>query len=190
MKIDFALTTLSSTTLPSTMKNRCKKKQMHNWRLLEGNSQSNKVDVLEASSRCGICNSDVAPSLRVSPETGPADCNPFSGEGLKDITGTSSISPPSEWSASQFILNVLSSRWMKLSISLFSLGRRLFDWNIEVGFSAIVVWFKWVWNSRFSMDVIVRSNNNPVNDMIAPVSWLINDLDKVIKTKSTQSLFG
>ena len=25
------------------------------------------------------------------------------------------------------------------------------------------------------MDVIVRSNNNPVNDMTAPVSWLIND---------------
>ena len=37
------------------------------------------------------------------------------------------------------------------------------------------------------MDVIVRSNNNPVNDMTAPVSWLINDLDKAIKTKSTQS---
>ena len=30
------------------------------------------------------------------------------------------------------------------------------------------------------------SNNNPVNDMTAPVSWLINDLDKAIKTKSTQ----
>ena len=29
------------------------------------------------------------------------------------------------------------------------------------------------------MDVIVRSNNNPVNDM----SGLINDLDKVIKTR-------
>ena len=40
------------------------------------------------------------------------------------------------------------------------------------------------------MDVIVRSNNNPVNDMTATVSWLINDLDKAIKTKSTQSLFG
>ena len=40
------------------------------------------------------------------------------------------------------------------------------------------------------MDVIVRSNNSPVNDMTAPVSWLINDLDKVIKTKSSQSLFG
>ena len=31
------------------------------------------------------------------------------------------------------------------------------------------------------MDVIVRSNNNPVNDMTAPVSWLINDLGKVIR---------
>ena len=40
------------------------------------------------------------------------------------------------------------------------------------------------------MDVIVRSNNNPVNDMTAPVSWLINYLDKAIKTKSTLSLFG
>ena len=36
------------------------------------------------------------------------------------------------------------------------------------------------------MDAIVRSNNDPVNDMTAPVSWLINDLDKVIKTKSSQ----
>ena len=40
------------------------------------------------------------------------------------------------------------------------------------------------------MDVIVRSNNDPVNDMTAPVSELINDLDKVIKPKSSQSLFG
>ena len=40
------------------------------------------------------------------------------------------------------------------------------------------------------MDVIVRSNNNPVNDMTAPTSGLINDLDKVTKTKSSQSLFG
>ena len=39
------------------------------------------------------------------------------------------------------------------------------------------------------MDVIIRSNNNPVNDMTAPVSGP-NDLDKVIKTKSSQSLFG
>ena len=36
------------------------------------------------------------------------------------------------------------------------------------------------------MDVIVRSNNKPVNDMTAPVSELINDLDMVIKTKSSQ----
>ena len=35
------------------------------------------------------------------------------------------------------------------------------------------------------MAVIVRLNNNPVNDMTAPVSWLINYLDKAIKTKST-----
>ena len=40
------------------------------------------------------------------------------------------------------------------------------------------------------MDVNVRSNNNTVNDMTAPVSGLIIDLDKVIKTKSCQSLFG
>ena len=40
------------------------------------------------------------------------------------------------------------------------------------------------------MDFVVRSDNNPVNDMTAPVSWLINDLDKFIKTKSTQNLFG
>ena len=40
------------------------------------------------------------------------------------------------------------------------------------------------------MDVIIRSNNYPVNDMTAPVSGIINDSDKVIKTKSSQSLFG
>ena len=40
------------------------------------------------------------------------------------------------------------------------------------------------------MDVIIRSNKNPVNDMAAHMSGLINDLDKVIKTKSSQSLFG
>ena len=33
------------------------------------------------------------------------------------------------------------------------------------------------------MDVIVRSNNNAVNDMKAPVSGLIRDLDKVTKTQ-------
>ena len=40
------------------------------------------------------------------------------------------------------------------------------------------------------MDVIVRSNNKPINDMAALMSGLINDLDKVMKTKSSQSLFG
>ena len=33
------------------------------------------------------------------------------------------------------------------------------------------------------MDVIITSNNNPVNDMTALMSGLINDLDKAIKTK-------
>ena len=40
------------------------------------------------------------------------------------------------------------------------------------------------------MDVNVRSNSYPVNDLTTSVSWLINDLDKVIKTNSSQSLFG
>ena len=40
------------------------------------------------------------------------------------------------------------------------------------------------------MDVIVRLNNNPVNDITKLLSGFINDLDKVIKTKSNQSLFG
>ena len=40
------------------------------------------------------------------------------------------------------------------------------------------------------MDVIVRSNNNPVNDMTVPVSWLINNLDKAMKSKSSQRLLG
>ena len=40
------------------------------------------------------------------------------------------------------------------------------------------------------MDVIVRSNNNPVYDMTAHMIGLINDLDKAMKTKSSQSLFG
>ena len=34
------------------------------------------------------------------------------------------------------------------------------------------------------------SNNNPVNNMTAPVSGFINDMNKVIKTNSSQSLFG
>ena len=40
------------------------------------------------------------------------------------------------------------------------------------------------------MDVNVRSNDNTVNDMTTPMSGLINELDKVIKTRSSQSLFG
>ena len=40
------------------------------------------------------------------------------------------------------------------------------------------------------MDVIVRSNNNPVNYMTSHMSGLINDLDKVMKIKSSHSLFG
>ena len=33
------------------------------------------------------------------------------------------------------------------------------------------------------MDIFVSSDKNAVNDMTAPMSWLANDLDKVIKTK-------
>ena len=40
------------------------------------------------------------------------------------------------------------------------------------------------------MDVIVRSNNYPVNDMTVLMSGLINDLDTAMKLKSSQSLFG
>ena len=40
------------------------------------------------------------------------------------------------------------------------------------------------------MDVNGRSNNDPVNHMTAPLSGLTNYMDKVIKTKSCQSLFG
>ena len=40
------------------------------------------------------------------------------------------------------------------------------------------------------MDVIVRSNNDPVSDMTAPVSRFSNDFDKDAKTKSSQALFG
>ena len=36
----------------------------------------------------------------------------------------------------------------------------------------------------------VWSNNNPVNDVTAQMSGLINDLDKATKTKSSQSLIG
>ena len=40
------------------------------------------------------------------------------------------------------------------------------------------------------MDVIIRSIYIPVNDMTALKSGLINDLYKVIKTQSSQSLLG
>ena len=40
------------------------------------------------------------------------------------------------------------------------------------------------------MDVIVRSNNIPVNDMTALMNALINDFNKVMKTKSSHGLFG
>ena len=40
------------------------------------------------------------------------------------------------------------------------------------------------------MDVIVRSNNNLINDMTELISGLINDLDEVINTKSNLSVFG
>ena len=40
------------------------------------------------------------------------------------------------------------------------------------------------------MDVIIRSNNDPVIEITAPVSGLINDLDTAMKTKCSQSLFG
>ena len=38
------------------------------------------------------------------------------------------------------------------------------------------------------MDVIVRSNNNPVNDINAPMSALINDLDKVFLVSDCNGL--
>ena len=40
------------------------------------------------------------------------------------------------------------------------------------------------------MDVIVRWNNYPVNDMIAPMSGHINDLDMAIKTTSIYIVLG
>ena len=39
------------------------------------------------------------------------------------------------------------------------------------------------------IDVIIRSNNDPVN-VSALKSGLINDLDKGMNTKGSQSLFG
>ena len=40
------------------------------------------------------------------------------------------------------------------------------------------------------MDVIVRSNNKPVNYLTTHVRGLIYDLDKAMKTKSSQGMFG
>ena len=40
------------------------------------------------------------------------------------------------------------------------------------------------------MYVVIRSNNNPVNDITADMSGPINDLDNAIKNKSSHSLFG
>ena len=39
------------------------------------------------------------------------------------------------------------------------------------------------------MDVVIRSNNKPVNDVTAHIGRLINDLYKVIKTKRSQGTF-
>ena len=44
-----------------------------------------------------------------------------------------------------------------------------------------------------SGEIALKNNNYYYyyyNDMTAPVSGLINDLDEAIKTKSSQSLFG
>ena len=40
------------------------------------------------------------------------------------------------------------------------------------------------------MDVVARSYNNTVNDVTVPMSGLVNDLDKIMETMSSQSLFG
>ena len=40
------------------------------------------------------------------------------------------------------------------------------------------------------MDVIIRSNNNSVNDMTTLMCGLINDLVKAMKSKSSQSQLG
>ena len=40
------------------------------------------------------------------------------------------------------------------------------------------------------MDVIIRSNINSVNDMTALMIGFINDLEKAMKIKSSQSMFG
>ena len=40
------------------------------------------------------------------------------------------------------------------------------------------------------MDVIITSNNNLVNGMTTLMNGPINDMDKVIKSKSSQSMFA
>ena len=40
------------------------------------------------------------------------------------------------------------------------------------------------------MNVVVRSNNNSVNDINAAMSGIINDLAKVIRTNSSQILLA
>ena len=40
------------------------------------------------------------------------------------------------------------------------------------------------------MDVIVRSNYNPANEMTAHMSGLIYDIDKVAWTKSSQYIYS
>ena len=39
------------------------------------------------------------------------------------------------------------------------------------------------------MDVVVKSNINPVHDMTKHMSGLVIDLDKVMNTKSSQSVW-
>ena len=34
----------------------------------------------------------------------------------------------------------------------------------------------------FFSDIVIRSNNNQINDISVFISWLVNDMDKVIKT--------
>ena len=53
----------------------------------------------------------------------------------------------------------------------------LWDRNVEAGINAIIVRFKCVCNSIFFVDVVVRLNNNPVNDMTALTSGLIKVLN-------------
>ena len=40
------------------------------------------------------------------------------------------------------------------------------------------------------MDVYVRLNNYPVSDMITVIGGLVNELDKAMKIKCSQSLSG